>query len=144
MENVVFLKILWLSAPCHLLNDFPLSVCVHVRQRWASPQPGDCLQRRSRQNENIINQYPTTAVFDKFLSDAWCFTTVNEAPSLSSGSERAVLLLLLASRLCNPRICRVWETHVGEGRGKGRGCVSCSYFCVRCHRCLSLHIQVYI
>lgn len=26
------LKILWLSAPRHLLNDFPLSVCVHVRQ----------------------------------------------------------------------------------------------------------------
>ena len=55
----------------HLLNDFPLSVCVScVRQGWASSQTHDCLQCLSRQNENIINQYPTTAVFDKFLSDA--------------------------------------------------------------------------
>lgn len=32
---------------------------------------------------------------------------------------------------------------MGEGRGKGRECASCCYFCVRCHRCLGLHIQRY-
>jgi len=31
-------------------------------------QSCSCLQRLSRQNENIINQYPTTAGFDKPLS----------------------------------------------------------------------------
>lgn len=36
----------------------------------ASSQSCSCLQRLSRQNENIINQYPTTAGFDKLLSAA--------------------------------------------------------------------------
>lgn len=51
----------WLAVVC---------VCSCLLQWWASSQTHDCLQRLSRQNENIINQYPTTAVFDKFLSDA--------------------------------------------------------------------------
>lgn len=63
----------WLSAPKPSVKWLPVvcvCVCSCVRQWWASPQTHDCLQRLSRQNENIINQYPTTAVFDKFLSDA--------------------------------------------------------------------------
>lgn len=106
--------------------------------------PRDCLRRRSRQNENIINQYPTTAVFDKFLSDAWCFTTVNKALSLSSRSQLAVLLLLLGILDSVTLEFTVFgKPRWGRGGGKGRGHSSCSYFCVRCHRCLGLHIQRY-
>lgn len=66
-------KILWLSPPKPSVKWLPVvcvCVCSFVRQWWASSQTHDCLQCLSHQNENIINQYPTTAVFDKFLSDA--------------------------------------------------------------------------
>ena len=56
-----------------------------------------------------------------------------------------------ASCPCNPRICCVWEIHLGGGEGAwtdmggwegGVRGLSYSYFHVKCHRCLSLHIRI--
>lgn len=55
----------------HLLNYFLcVCVCMCMCPHWAASQTCGCLQCLSRQNENIINQYPTTAGFDKLLSAA--------------------------------------------------------------------------
>lgn len=137
------LKILWLRSPRHLLNDFPLSVCVHVRQRWAPFSTAPRLSEATQPSEwKHYQSVPNSSCFWQVSVWRLMLNNCHKALSLSSRSQRAVLLLPLGildsvtlefAVLGKPR----W----GEGRGKWRGLVSCSYFCVRCHRCLSLHIQ---
>lgn len=133
----------------HLLNDFPSSVCVHVHAR-----DGPLLRPTTVCSISAVRMKTLSiSTQQQLFLTSFCLT-----PNALQLSIRLLLCLAgwswpsccfsVASCPCNPRICHVWEIHLGGGVGLGGwgclgwGCMSYSYFPVMCHRCLSLHIQI--
>lgn len=137
----------------HLLNDFPLSVCVFMcapgmgffsdPRLSAVSQPSECWKH--------YQSMPTTAVLTSFCLTPNALQLSIRLPLCLAVQSSPSCCFHAASCPCNPRICCVWEIHlVGGGGLDGHGWVggwrawsSYSHFHVKCTTdVLSLHIRI--
>lgn len=148
-------KILWLSAPKPSVKWLPVvCVCVHV---YASD--GLLLRPTTVCSVSAVRMKTLSiSTQQQLFLTSFCLT-----PNALQLSIRLLLCLAVrsspsccfraASCPCNPRIGHVLEIHLGGWGGGldgrvwvGGGWVACvdvyCYFPVKCHRCLSLHIQI--
>lgn len=139
----------------HLLNDFPLSVCVCVH---VCASDGLLLRPTTVCSVSAVRMKTLSiSTQQQLFLTSFCLT-----PNALQLSIRLLLCLAVrrslcccfraASCPCNPRIGRVFGNPLAGGGGLdgrvwvGGGWRVCvyiySYFPVKCHRCVSLHIPI--